>query len=310
MARAEGLNVLSASILSDRKRPLATAAALARSAGILQDHIRQSGADVVLLTMNFAVASALAFTCQKKLVYFAHDPAPHPGDYTPGLQRITQNFLLRRADAIVGLSEYATKILGGMAPQGKLHLAPLSGVYEPDSKPRGALAQGPTRLLFVGRLVRYKGFDVLAEALGKIAHRQDWRLTIAGAGPEAERAAGLFANIPQVAPVRAGWLAEEALLSLQREHDILLSPYISATQSGTISDSLALAAPVVATPVGALPEQVGGGGWIAESITGEGFAAALTRALDERAAYGEKSAAALAQARSGWTAGWHWLEQL
>jgi glycosyltransferase involved in cell wall biosynthesis len=99
-------------------------------------------------------------------------------------------------------------------------------------------------------------------------------------------------------------------LSLQREHDILLSPYISATQSATTSDSLAFAAPVVATPVGALAEQVGAGGWIAESATGGAFGAALSRALDERVYYPEKSTAALVQAQRAWTQSWDWLERL
>lgn len=309
-ARTAGLRVFAADILSDRKRPLATAAALARSVSVLRDHIEQSGADAVLLAMNFAIASAVAMTCARPLVYFAHDPAPHPGDYTPALQVLTQRALLRRADAVVALSAHAETMLRTMTASKKIRLAPIGGVFEPVAAPRDALPDKPVRLLFVGRLLPYKGLDVLAQGLTAIAHRNDWRLTIAGAGTEAARAASLFGKFPQAEAVKSGWLTEETLLSLQQQHDVLLSPYISATQSGTIADSLALAAPVVATPVGALPEQVGDGGWIAERATGEAFGAALTCALDQRERFAEKSAAALAQARRFWSLNWDWLQEI
>jgi glycosyltransferase involved in cell wall biosynthesis len=309
-ARDEGLTVFAADILSDRKRPLATAARLARSASVLNDHIRRAGADSVLLAMNFATAAPLAMAAQKPIVYFAHDPAPHPGDYAPQLQRLAQGLVIARSRVVVGLSSHSEALLRDMAPPEKVRLSPLGAVFEPIAAPRLQPPAGPARLLFIGRLIAYKGLDLLAEALRVIAHRQDWRLTVAGFGPEAGRAAALLKPFPQVAPLQAGWLPDEAMTRLQREHDILLAPYVSATQSGTVAESLALGAPVVATPAGGLPEQIGAGGWLAPRIDAAAYAAALTRALDEHAAYAAKSAAALAQARGFWDGRWSWLEAI
>ena len=49
----------------------------------------------------------------------------------------------------------------------------------------GAISSaGPLRLLFVGRLVRQKGLDVLIEALRKVSLREPLTMTIVGDGPE------------------------------------------------------------------------------------------------------------------------------
>ena len=310
LAAREGIPVLRAALVSDRKRPLATGLNLVRGAAILEDHVRASGADAVLLAMNFSLAAPLARFCTKPIVYFAHDPAPHPGDFTPTMQRLTQNALLSRARRVVALSSYAAGELAHITDPPKIVSIPLSAIFEPAASPRPALAEGPARLLFVGRLMRYKGLGLLADALGALSERRDWRLTVAGAGPEAAQATDLFKSFTQAAPVRAGWLDDEALLDLLREHDVLLAPYISATQSGTVAEALALGMPVIATPAGGLAEQVGAGGWVSASIDAKVYAETLARALADRAGYVEKSAAALNHARAAWSCDWGWLEAL
>jgi glycosyltransferase involved in cell wall biosynthesis len=308
LARAHrlGVRVHAEDVVSNRKRPLASMASLAASAGVLAERAR--GVDAVILPMNFAIAAPLACTLAKPLVYCAHDPTPHPGDYAALAQRLTQALLLRRAAHIVALSDFAAGALVQMYPgaRAQLHTAPLASVFppQPTSPPRA----GATRLLFAGRMLAYKGLELLAGALDAIAHRDDWRLTIAGSGPALSEAVTRRFRHRQVERISAQWLDEAALERLIGAHDVLLAPYLSATQSGVVAQALARGKPCVATPVGALPEQIGAAGWIAAAATPEAFAAALNAMLDDPAARAEKSKAASAQARAAYESdAWGWL---
>jgi|CXWL01.1.fsa_nt_gi glycosyltransferase involved in cell wall biosynthesis len=304
-ARALGLDVRGAAIVSDRRRPLTTLARLARSKSLLEDHAH--GVDAVIVAMNFAVASPLAATLKLPLVYCAHDPAPHPGDYAPLGQIATQNFLLASAARVVALSEFAASQLRARGISRKLVVAPLASVFEP--APPRARAVGPARFLFAGRMIAYKGVELLAEAASRISARADWSLTIAGDGPALnDQVAARFA-LPQVERVARAWAPHEEMERLLAESDALLAPYRSATQSGVIAQAMALGTPCVATPVGALPEQVGAGGWIAREANAEAFAAAMVRALDgDRPA---RARAAHEAARAAWERDyWGWLAAL
>ncbi len=304
-ARALGLQALSADVVSARKRPLATLARLAHARAVLSEHAR--GADAIIVAMNFAAAAPLSLGLRQKLIYCAHDPAPHPGDYAPLWQRTTQALLLARAARVVALSDYAAGLLRARGLAAKLAVAPLASVYEPQA-PR-ARGPGPARLLLAGRMLAYKGLDILAAALDPIATRDDWRLTIAGHGPALDAAMIARLAHAQVERIAPGWLSEVALEALIAGHDVLLAPYRSATQSGVVAQAMAHGLPCVATPVGALPEQIGAGGWIAGAADAPAFASALTQALDSDRA--EQAAAAQLLARAAWEGDhWSWLGEV
>lgn len=304
-ARAEGLLVRAADIVSDRRRPLATMGALARSRDVL--HAHAADADVVIVPMNFATAAPLSATLRKPLIYCAHDPAPHPGDYARFWQRTTQTVLLARAARVVALSEYAAAQLRRRV-SGKLVVAPLASVFEPRPSPRPA--GGPTRLLFAGRMIAYKGVDLLAQALPLLATRTDWTLRVAGFGPALDAAAAARFALPQVSRVETGWLSDAELETLIAETDIVLAPYLSATQSGVVAEAMAFGKPCVVTPVGALAEQIDGGaaGWVAEATSSDAIAATIAHALDRPDERAQRAAAAGEAATAAWRADhWSWL---
>lgn len=305
------VRVLRAAVLSDRKRPLASLAGLTASAAMLEAHLRATQADVVVLAMNFTVAAPLALRLKAPLVYCAHDPLPHAGDFAVLGQRLTQDLILRRADTVVALSHYGAGLLSqrrGLAA--KLRVAPLASVYAPS--PRPARGSGPVRFVLAGRMIAYKGLDVLAGALKTIAERDDWRLVVAGAGPALTAAARAALAGPQV-DIRPGWLDDAALEALLADADVLLAPYTEASQSGLVAQALSLGVPVLATPVGALPEQIGrgGAGWLANDATPEAFGRALRAVLDAPAERFSKASAACALAEAAWAADtWDWLSDL
>lgn len=145
-------------------------------------------------------------------------------------------------------------------------------------------SQPPYRLLFLGRWHPNKGIDLLLEALAMLTDA-DWQrieaVEIQGGGPmEAlvrERVASLQAA---GRPVElGGYLAKpEAEAAIVRADWVLIPSRIESIPV-VFSDAIKLGRPVVATPVGDLPElfQLLPFGIVAERIDASAFAAALQR---------------------------------
>lgn len=113
-------------------------------------------------------------------------------------------------------------------------------------------------IAFVGRLHRSKGVFELLEAVAALSHRRpNVRLVYVGDGPElrALRQRACTNNIPDVvdfpgacAPTQvAQWLAASNLLAL---------PSYAEGSPNAVIEALSCGRPVVATPVGAVPELV------------------------------------------------------
>ncbi len=114
---------------------------------------------------------------------------------------------------------------------------------------------GPLRLLSFGRLLPYKGLDLLAEALRRIGPRPDLQVRVVGRGPESPPLEALRA-LPGVV-VENRWVAEEEVPVLLGWADALVLSHREASQSGVAVGALAAGRRLVATRVGGLEEQVG-----------------------------------------------------
>jgi len=110
-------------------------------------------------------------------------------------------------------------------------------------------------LLFFGRIEPYKGLDVLFDALASGGFSRRVVMIVAGHG-----------NIPQPSsPLNAELISinrfvdDSEIQFLFNLADVVVLPYVSATQTGVIPLAYAFARPVIATKVGALPELVDDG---------------------------------------------------
>ncbi|HJS85056.1 MAG TPA: glycosyltransferase [Acetobacteraceae bacterium] len=186
-----------------------------------------------------------------------HDAEAHPGDGYPLLFPLNRA-LVRRAEGVIALSEHVAALLRG---QGVLRpgVTLVRAGHPPFdfgvAKPPGRHG-GPRRVLSFGRLLPYKGLDLLAEALRQLGSRPDMTVRVVGQGPEGPALAALRA-LPGVT-VENRWVPEADMGALIGWADLVVLPYREASQSGIAAAALAAGRPVLATRVGGLAEQLGG----------------------------------------------------
>ena len=182
-----------------------------------------------------------------------HDADCHPGDGFP-LQMRLQRALCRRAAGLVALSGHVRDrlVAQGFPTVLLSRLPPLAfGPVPPPPRAHG----GPLRLLTFGRLLPYKGLDLLAAALG-VHGCAGIEVRVVGQGPETPILDALRA-IPCVT-VENRWVPESEVGELLAWADALVLPYREASQSGAAAAALAAGRWVVATRVGGLGGQLAG----------------------------------------------------
>ena len=232
-----------------------------------------------------------------------HDGSAHPGEGSL-VQSVGRRNELRRADRVVTFSEAVTGILAdqvtvaittGDHPPFDLEDA----ATEPRDLPQGAdgadgtggSGRVPVIGLF-GRLQKYKGIDVALAAMRVLEERgaPACELRIIGSGPE-ERLRGT--PLGSYATWDNRWIPEDEVTDVIRGFDIMLLPYTEASQSGPVTLALAHAVPCVATPVGAIPDQVDGFGIVTDDITPEAVADGIESLLTDPALYRALSSGAI-----------------
>jgi len=215
-----------------------------------------------------------------KRVAILHDWRSHPGDH----YGVVNGWLTRsalRADHIVTLSRSVADdiIAGGAAPPDRV-----TALFHPDT---GALqeplrAGGPLRVLFFGRLLPYKGLDLCVEAIARArASGAAIELCVAGQGD----IGSLRSALERIgATVCNYWLDDEQIGRMLADCHVVAATHREASQSGVIAAALGAGRPVIATPVGSLPEQVvhGKTGLVAAEVSAEAIADVLLRLADDR----------------------------
>jgi glycosyltransferase involved in cell wall biosynthesis len=206
--------------------------------------------------LDLQMAAALR-RCGVPFTLFVHDADIHPGDGLP-LQMHLQKRLTSRADGLAALSTHVAERLARLdLVRGKklLTLCMPPFVFGPPPPPPSAHG-GKLRLLSFGRLLPYKGLDLLADALKRVLPRPDVDVRVVGSGPESADLATLRA-LPGV-QVENRWVPEGEVPHLLAWADALILSHREASQSGVAAAAVAAGRWVVATRVGGLAEQLDG----------------------------------------------------
>jgi D-inositol-3-phosphate glycosyltransferase len=253
-------------------------------------------------------------------IALVHNALPHerrPGDVA------LSRYFFRATDGLLALSGSVRRDLEGLAPGVPLQEAP-HPVYPPDAPPvpraearqRLGLPEDAPVLLFFGFVRRYKGLDVLLDALPAIRRGAPGaRLVVAG---EAYDDAEVYRR--QIASLGLGdavtwadrYVPAEEVPSYFAAVDLVVQPYRSATQSGVAQTAFGYGVPVLTTDVGGLAEAVphGEAGLVVPTEDPEGLAEAAVRFFREPGLAGRLRAGAAARQRGSWHAVCGALESL
>ena len=101
--------------------------------------------------------------------------------------------------------------------------------FEKRRNVRQAPVGRPWRLLFFGRIHEYKGLDLLAQAYALLGERFSVTLRVVGEGHV--EALKKLAALPGVT-IEQGWVPDTKITSVFSQADIIVLPYIEASQSG------------------------------------------------------------------------------
>ncbi len=225
----------------------------------LAKRLRRVGPDLAVCAMP-APLDLLCLAALRRVgvpvAVIVHDAALHPGDIYP-LQMALQRRLMRRAQAVIALSDYvASRLRAQRALRPGVPL--VRGIHPPFAFGPATPPRAPGEKLHVlslGRLLPYKGLDLLADALRQLGHRTAMEVRVVGRGPETDTLAALR-TLPGVT-VDNRWVPEPELASLIAWADLMVLPYREASQSGIAAAALAAGRRVLSTRVGGLVEQLG-----------------------------------------------------
>ncbi len=234
-----------------------TPAFLWRGARLVRN-LRQAGFTNVVVLMPHIWTPILGFLCRRAGLNYCvviHDVEPHPGDPT-AIVNAWLNLDLAYAKYVFALSD---SVRDKLLKRRAIDSSRVVRAFLPDLR-YGAPAEPrkshePFRLLFFGRLLKYKGLGVLIEAV-ELLRESDIRVQIGVVG-EGRIEASDFERLRNLnAEIINRWVDHSEIHAILERYDAVVAPYLEASQSAVVAMGLAAALPVIATPVGALPEQI------------------------------------------------------
>jgi glycosyltransferase involved in cell wall biosynthesis len=158
----------------------------------------------------------------------------------------------RFSTAIIAGSQHTYDEMPSWA-KGKCVIIPENGV-DPQrfNAPRTRSASLPLRGVFVGRLVPYKGADMLLEAAAPFLREQKLELHIVGDGPQKAMLEAMVDHLGIRDAVRMhGWLPHTEVQTVLKECDFLALPSVREFGGGVVLEAMALGvAPIVADYAG------------------------------------------------------------
>ncbi len=186
----------------------------------------------------------------RKTVMTIHDGILHDGEQNKLEQWLVRQ-CIKRADELIFLTQFVKeqtqKNIGFTAPAQLIE----HGMFATSLQTKPRKHKPKPRLLFLGRIGKYKGVDLLIEAVRQLPEDSYTDCRIAGT---------LMYNLqyqahPKIYLINK-WLSDEEIADLLGTSDILVLPYKEASQSGVIVLGIAAAIPMICTQVGGLTEQL------------------------------------------------------
>ncbi|RDU64002.1 glycosyltransferase family 4 protein [Helicobacter sp. MIT 14-3879] len=202
------------------------------------------------------LAFIFIFKWQKKpIILIEHDGIIHSGDELL-FQQYLINACIKNANTIIFLTHYVkNRINPKLLKNKKVFIIP-HGIFAFKGLQRLPKTYNKKpNLLFFGRVNRYKGIEILLQALEKISLHSYNKLIIAGKSSYKYDLSPYSKAFLQKLEIIDTFLTQNQIASIFNQSHILIMPYIEASQSGVASIAIANAIPCICTDVGGLKEQ-------------------------------------------------------
>ena len=225
-----------------------------------------------------------------KVLFICDNIIPH--EKRPGDMALTR-YAFNTADAFIVQSGSVERDLNTFMPHARYELIPhpvyeIFGSSRPKADARAQLGLDDERvILFFGYVRRYKGLHVLLDAMPTILKSLKVKLLVVGEfyGDEQKYRQQIAAmNLQEEVLVHSDYVPNEEVSLYFSAADVVVLPYVSATQSGIVQIAYQFDKPVIATDVGGLSEVVLNGrtGYIVKSESPNAVAEAVVRFYTEK----------------------------
>ena len=253
-----------------------------RNLQLISNCIKQSKPDVLHIVSSHPWN---VFFCSKKIptIFTLHDPKKHIGEMILPLYWSDQYCKQASRKILVHGNCWKEYLIEKGFPSSKV-TSVNHGDYSFFTKINSYNSLETTRsnVLFFGRIAKYKGIDILCKAEPIISSFiPDIKITIAGQGDTSIFSSHIVHD--DKFEIIEKYIPEEEVPPLFEKSQLVILPYLDASQTGVIPIAYAFRKPVIATSVGAIPEIVENGitGFLVPPNDPEALAMAIVKALSD-----------------------------
>jgi glycosyltransferase involved in cell wall biosynthesis len=196
---------------------------------------------------------------RRKLVINIHDPKQHMGEFE-WKRYLVRKIFNKISPRFIVFSKFSKDQLKNiMSPSKRIHVIRLMPytVYNKFVSSKDSLAAENGIISFIGRISPYKGVEIFLEVIEELAvESPELRFMIAGKLIDGYSLTDKISASNQNLLFLEKHLTNSELVDIISKSQLIVCPYLEATQSGVIMTAKALNRPVLVSNVGALPEYV------------------------------------------------------
>lgn len=199
-----------------------------------------------------------------RVLFFCHNVLAHRQFQAIGSRFLEERFAqmaFRHGDGFLVQARCLARELQRLKVRAPIEVVqhPLYDFFQEWDEPAEAADRTVPTLLFFGNLRPYKGLDVFLRALARLKAAMPFRAVVAGdfyMDPRPYRKLTEELGLQDHVEWRDGYVPNEEVPRLFRSADVVVLPYIEATQSGVVPVAYLFDVPVIASDVGGLSEVV------------------------------------------------------
>ncbi len=166
--------------------------------------------------------------------------------------RSVQKFVVNNADIVIAPSNYFRDLIKDWVKNKDKVITIYNGINLETKDKRQEIKKEPKTIVSVGRLVPWKGFDMVIEMMIDLP---DWKLVIVGDGPEYNNLKYQISNLKLESRAELkGSIPREKVLELLKQAEVFVLNTSFESFSFQVVEAMSLGLPVITTNIGNLSE--------------------------------------------------------